>query len=457
MDAPKTGSLHEEGSAAEDDARKEKGKKTERFFEKRRSHSEIKHALLRYYLEAALPITSFSLVVSEILYIDGFAGAGRYETGEPGSPVAFLDLVNEHRFKGKFKHIFALFNELDPDNRRKLEDSIAAECEAAQLHNVTIRVYGDEFERSNSSPYTRIVMIPKVLQDFKAWERNKYVFAFVDPFGLKVMPMEVVKQIVDCPRGEVLVTFWSSFANRFKGEASYGDTLDIAFGGKEWRQLIGQQGTREALLNLYMAQLPTDKKLRFGVCTAHNGAGGPTFHMVFASNHKKGMMVMKDAMWAHSVLRDGDDYGLYWVGNRSTDKKANEWYPRLTQKVLEQFADQEVKWNTVAEYVLYQTIFPVRNGSLLNRKHPFKEMLKEGLIKWVEPCTRAGAIPNNSKLMFASDRTPWFKKELIHKEDWIALLCQRFQGKELPSQGAIKAFLKVGASPAWVGSSSAVV
>src|SRR5205085_8844993 len=69
-------------------------------------HTRAKHAILQRYLDAWFPILTRqafrlqqqyrTLQSREILFIDGFAGPGEYEMGEPGSPVIALKAALEH-------------------------------------------------------------------------------------------------------------------------------------------------------------------------------------------------------------------------------------------------------------------------------------------------------------------------------------------------------------------------
>ena len=54
-------------------------------------HTLAKHAILKEYLKAWMPILSRQSARvhapgREVLFVDGFAGPGRYSGGEPGSP-----------------------------------------------------------------------------------------------------------------------------------------------------------------------------------------------------------------------------------------------------------------------------------------------------------------------------------------------------------------------------------
>ncbi|MFZ1924729.1 MAG: three-Cys-motif partner protein TcmP, partial [Solirubrobacteraceae bacterium] len=65
-------------------------------------HTKGKHIVLRSYLDAWLPIMShgarFRSVMGKgrLVLVDGFAGPGRYSTGEDGSPLVMLKAFLEH-------------------------------------------------------------------------------------------------------------------------------------------------------------------------------------------------------------------------------------------------------------------------------------------------------------------------------------------------------------------------
>ena len=51
-----------------------------------------KHLVLRSYLDGWFPVLgSWN---KRLLFIDGFAGPGEYDQGEPGSPVIGLDCIS---------------------------------------------------------------------------------------------------------------------------------------------------------------------------------------------------------------------------------------------------------------------------------------------------------------------------------------------------------------------------
>ncbi len=59
-------------------------------------HTAAKHEILRQYLNAWFPILGSQH--ERVVFLDGFAGPGIYEDGEPGSPIIALRTLLEHAF-----------------------------------------------------------------------------------------------------------------------------------------------------------------------------------------------------------------------------------------------------------------------------------------------------------------------------------------------------------------------
>ena len=68
-------------------------KKNDDFFKEKKIWSTVKDNLLGYYLQ---PYFSKILLTGKpIIYIDCFAGKGKFEDGNPGSPIIALDIIKE--------------------------------------------------------------------------------------------------------------------------------------------------------------------------------------------------------------------------------------------------------------------------------------------------------------------------------------------------------------------------
>lgn len=107
----------------------------------------VKHELIRCYLNGWYP--KLGTWAGRVLYVDTHAGRGRYESGDPGSPLVALRTLLQHSYREKLLNASEfnfLFIERDPANLAALK------TELDQLRPLPARVNvgtseGDAFER----------------------------------------------------------------------------------------------------------------------------------------------------------------------------------------------------------------------------------------------------------------------------------------------------------------------
>lgn len=220
-------------------------------------HTKIKHEILKRYLDAWLPI--LGSWAGRIVFIDGFAGPGRYSGGEPGSPVIALQALLDHPYfkeaRAGRKVVFA-FIEQDPERAAALREEIDAIRRPAWVR-------AEVFDGAFSDPMTVLL---------NAIEADKTqlapTFAFIDPFGFKGIPMTLVSRIVRYPRCECLVSFMYESVNRFwahPGKAIQAQ-YDELFGSEEWRAIAAidnPEVRKDRLVALYREQLRTVAGLKY--------------------------------------------------------------------------------------------------------------------------------------------------------------------------------------------------
>src|SRR5438128_12591526 len=89
-------------------------------------HTRGKHFVLRSYLDAWLPI--MGTWNGRILFIDGFAGPGEYEGGEPGSPLIALNALKNHVAQSKITaEVVFQFIEKDVERAAHLQSLISTQ------------------------------------------------------------------------------------------------------------------------------------------------------------------------------------------------------------------------------------------------------------------------------------------------------------------------------------------
>ena len=350
-------------------------------------HTKAKHFILTRHLGGWFPILSKRH--GRIVYLDGFAGPGKYRGGEEGSPVIAIRTAITHKFPLADELVF-YFVEARPDRKAHLEQ-VLADLYPNPPRNISWHVSGAQFADEMRSLLTDLESEGKTLAP---------TFAFLDPFGFKGMPMEIVARILNYPRCEALITFMASFVNRFAETEINDETLDELFGTPKWRGVSAMpdpEQRRRFLIELYTRQLETRVQgvhvRAFEMVDARNI---PIYYLIFATRSQKGMEVMKGAMWA------ADPTGQYRFSDRTDpdqhtlleieDEQA--WVGPAAKIVHLEFSGTRQTVERVMSFLILQTPYPPQKKIL-------KRLEQEGKILSVVPRARAGTFPDGCIIQFS--------------------------------------------------------
>jgi three-Cys-motif partner protein len=308
-------------------------------------HSRAKHAILRRYLHAWTPILAQG-GFGTIAYIDGFAGPGRYNGGEDGSPLIALKAALSARITGKMLFLFVEERPARADHLRRLMGDLALPP------NFLVHVEdGRHFE--------------PVFADFRRKHlgntgRLPPTFAFIDPFGWTGAPFSIVRYILGQPKCEVLVTFMYEEINRFIGHPDQTANFDAFFGTRDWRDGIGLAGPRNRnrfLHDLYLRQLREGARARyvrsFQMC---NTSGVTDYYLFYATGNLIGLRKMKEAMWAV------DPSGEFTFSDATNPRQMVLFsgaprYEDLRRQILTRFESCVATVGEIEEFVLAETAF----------------------------------------------------------------------------------------------------
>ncbi|OBI97972.1 three-Cys-motif partner protein TcmP [Mycobacterium sp. 1465703.0] len=273
------------------------------------AHTRAKHLILEKYLAAWFPI--LSKYRGRVLYIDGFAGRGRYDDGSEGSPqIAMRTLLNHPILPQRPNCEFLfMFIEKNEKNAAALEAELEALEETGTVPpNVKWGVVNASFDEHMSG----------LVEQMKVQNKNLApTFAFIDPFGYTAFPMELLAEIARSPSIELFINFMVGFVHRFierDGQqapiaALYGMEVDQVLKG-----VVAGTARIEQLVEVYMQALATKTGLqhlqRFYMV---NSTGNVSYALVHATNHPLGLKKMKAAMWA------ADPLGNYRFSDRMAD------------------------------------------------------------------------------------------------------------------------------------------
>jgi len=309
-------------------------------------HTEAKHAILRKYLNAWLPIiTRWN---GRVLYIDGFAGPGEYIDGEEGSPIIAIKSVLEHKagIKAEIRMLF-----IEADKRRC--EFLNKKLESYQLHpNIITESICAKFDET-------LTEILDYLDEQKT--RLAPAFVFIDPFGFTGIPFSVIKRIMGNEKCEVLITFMYEEINRFIADKRLWDGLNETFGTNKWQLVISESDSqkREILLhNIYMEQLIQEANIKFvHSFKMTNKINKTDYFLFFGTNNIVGLKKMKEAMWKV------DETGAFEFSDATYDPaqpmlfQIEPDYDQLKKTIIENFKKKSVSVEELENFILTQTPF----------------------------------------------------------------------------------------------------
>lgn len=310
-------------------------------------HTRAKHEILRRYLQAWAPILSQG-GFPEILYIDGFAGPGRYSKGEDGSPIialrSALDQPIEIAATIKF-----LFVELKTDRADVLQQ-IVDDFDLPMNFHVSV-AKGETFEAACT----------KLLASYK--DRAQALtptFAFIDPFGWSGTPFKIVQEIMANQSCEVLVTFMYEEINRFIGHPDQEKNFDAFFGTTDWRagiDLADPYARNRFLHDLYARQLNEVAGARYvRSFQMRNDRDVTDYYLFYGTNNLRGLAKMKEAMWR--VDESGEfSFSDATDPNQMVLFTKEPQFDLLRQQITARFGGRQICVGEIEEFVLASTAF----------------------------------------------------------------------------------------------------
>lgn len=283
-----------------------------------------------------------------IVYIDGFAGPGRYRTGEDGSPIVVLKAARDHSFKIDTE-LVCLFVEKDRERSMHLEATIKEISPPLPSH-VKWEVAQGTFDEH----LTKIFAIVDA--------QNKSVapmLVFADPFGFSQTPFATIRHIMKNNKSEVLINVMFEFANRFLSDESLASNYDGLFGTNEWRavaQSTDPAVRRNGIHDIYLRQLETAAKYvhSFAMLNKNNNT---EYFLFFATNNLLGLEKMKDAMWKV------DNTGSFQFSDYEHAKRQMSLFGEhpnlapLREAIMRTFKGREISIEVLGDWVITNTPF----------------------------------------------------------------------------------------------------
>ena len=327
-------------------------------------HTRAKHSILRRYLHAYYP--KLASAQGRIDFVDGFAGPGVYSDGEPGSPVIALDALAKHRHLPKMANCTFAFFFIEKDTARfeMLREILSRRQDPL---NVEVKVRCGTF----------VDHIGEAFQGIETPMGAGFVsrrpsFVMVDPFGPKGLPLDLLQRLAWFPKTELLVTFMYEPISRFLEHPSFETHLDALFGTEEWRDAVGRSSDekKEILSELYADQLRQIGMEYVRLFEMRDGGNRTEYFLAFATHHKEGLRVIKEAMWKLAAA-GGVAFSDFTEPSPSqgTLFTAEPNYEELRALVMNHFSGQQlVSIEDVNDFVLTATAFRETHGRTVLRQ-----------------------------------------------------------------------------------------
>lgn len=337
-------------------------------------HTLAKHEILKKYLNAWIPILTKNN--KRVIFIDGFAGPGEYKGGELGSPVLVLNTALKSNIDKNTEVIFIFIEDKKKrccflENKLKdikLPDNIKYEC-----------VYGHFSEE-----------ITKILDDLDQKEKKiAPTFVFIDPFGIKDVPFDVIKRIMKNDKCEILITFMCRDVNRFKSLTQNEDINNKLFGTEEWKN------TKD-IPELYKRQLEKIAKyvISFKMINKHNQNN---YILFFGTNHIRGLEKMKDSMWKVDPKGDFQFSSFDYDPKQTVLIQQKPNFSILKNMIIKEYAGKLVSIEELELFVSTKTFFKKSHF----KTSILKPLEKDGKINVEYDGKRnVGQYPPNTKIKF---------------------------------------------------------
>ena len=258
------------------------------FFDEPREQSQIKARIIEKYLWAwaNVVIPTAKQMGNRILYIDLFAGPGRYDNGTLSTPLLVLRKAIDDRNMRNM--LVTFFNDRNADSVGKLRTAIDALDGVAKLKYkpmVENEIVGEEIEKK----LAKIRLVP--------------TFFFVDPWGYKGLSLGLIKAVLQNWGSDCVFFFNYNRVNMGLNNDAVRRHMDALFGIRRAERL------RDEVIGLS----PDDREnlILEELCAALKGMGASyvlpfTFknekgtrtshHLIFATKHFKGYEIMKGIM-----------------------------------------------------------------------------------------------------------------------------------------------------------------
>jgi len=352
-------------------------------------HTKAKHDILTRYLGAWFGIFGRSKYHPRVNVLDGFAGPGRYQNDEPGSPVLTLSTLLDHQSFAHFgdTEFTFIFNEWN-DGRFASLQTVLEDVKTSQApwpKTVRVVTRNENFQQ----------LARGILDSIPTGQQFAPTFAFVDPFGYRDVPMALIRDLVSHRSFELFIYFDFNSVNRFASAGNVDQHFTALFGCDEYKNAPAESQERGQFIHdLYERQLRQECAFAH-ICSFKmvNKSGHTGSYLFFCTRDDQAYDKMKQAMWALAP-GGGYEFSDRLAGQPVLFEDEANTGP-LQDELTQKFAGRTVLVQDVRQYVIRET--PFHSGQV--KVKTLKPMQQAGRILSPNQ-VRKGTFPNGTLIEF---------------------------------------------------------
>jgi spore photoproduct lyase len=372
-----------------------------------KEHTRVKHNILKKYLGAWIKILGKHF--DRIIFVDGFAGIGRYydkttNSFVDGSPVIAIKTASELSDKVRpngeayFDEFVCVLIEKDNENFESLLqviDEAKRELEGkgkeSKIKIITIK---EEFAKVAETLINKVgsKIAPSLF--------------FIDPFGFSGVPFTIIKEIMSLSHTEVFITFMLQSINRFLTSPKAMRALKVLYPSSKWakieelKNLKDWESREKMLLQLYIESLKEEANVKFilpfRVCMDKRYV--TLYYLIHATNYFEGLKIMKE------IMRNETTSGqLAWLGPLELPQQQlwlfGEYLTDLEEYLISLYSGKVKTFREILEETYAYTRFVEKEY-----KKALKELEKNRIVR-MEGTGKRGGINESTRVYFSSKQS----------------------------------------------------
>lgn len=350
------------------------------FFAERKAAAVLKHGILGRYLRIFCSKTGLRSPDHRVIYLDGYAGPGMYDNGEPGSPALAVGTAER---LADCRELYGIYVENNPALAQELETRLA---ETGHQHIVLQGTIEDHLE--------------EVLATIG---KDQPLLAFFDPFGLGVS-MNLLTSVMaharyetghrHGPATEVLLNFSRRGLERSAGHLTSSNRgpaytkarsailahMNGILGGDWWMPIWASRSPDRTpqIVEGYVGRLVEATSARgwYRVPVPRTRHGPPIYDLVLLTHYpEEGIWNFNECVC--NAMEDFESFCKHGqLDLEPLDEREKRWVGMIKRNVLSVL-------ETTGEFVVWQHLSDVLSGcmGLAREKHlrcALKELHKEG-------------------------------------------------------------------------------